>query len=154
METASQNITDVKAVSEHEPAATEADRTKQDARSDYGAVPGAEFPVSVYVSVFVAFAWIIVASWLAFANGGDAVLALAIAGVLTIVFFALPLLVWLTARSRSDASRDAPGDFLGSHVETATGPLTGASVWLQILLIPASLALAATLIGVTSILVH
>jgi hypothetical protein len=127
---------------------------EQPARSNYGAVPGAELPVAVYISVFVAFAWIVVASWIAFAKGADAALALGIAGVLTVVFFALPLLVWLTARSHSDTPRDATRDFLASHVETATDTLSGASAWLQILLIPAALALAATLIGVTSLLVH
>jgi len=127
---------------------------EQPARSNYGAVPGAELPVAVYISVFVAFAWIVVASWIAFASGSDAVLALAMAGVLTVVFFALPLLVWLTARSHADKPRDAARDFLASRVETATDTLSGASAWLQILLIPAALALAATLIGVTSLLVH
>lgn len=109
--------------------------------------------MAVYVSVFVAFAWIVVASLIAFANGADADLALGMAVVLTVVFFALPLLVWLTAKSHARSAEEA-GDFLSSPVETATGTLTGASVWLQIVLIPAALALAATLIGATSMLVH
>ena len=125
----------------------------EQSRSNYGTVPGAELPVAVYVSAFVAFAWIVVASLIAFANGADADLALGIAVVLTVVFFALPVLVWLTAKSHA-RSIEQEGDFLSSPVETATGTLTGASVWLQIVLIPAALALAATLIGATSMLVH
>jgi ABC-type transport system involved in cytochrome bd biosynthesis fused ATPase/permease subunit len=138
---------------EHSPQDTsraKAAQAQQDARSDHDTIPGAELPVAVYASAFAAFAWILAASWLAFASGADAELALAVATILTIVFFALPVLVWLTARSRSDKTRDDRGDFLASRVETATGPLSGASVWLQILLIPVALALAATLIGITS----
>src|SRR5262249_53217140 len=120
---------------------------------DHDTVPGGELPAAVYISVFASFAWIVVASWIAFAHGADAELALGMAGVLTVVFFALPLLVWLMTKSRSLQSRDEAGDFLSSRVETATGPLTGASAWLQIALIPAALALAATLIGVTSMIV-
>ena len=127
---------------------------EQPARSNYGAVPGSEFPVAVYISVFAAFAWIVLASWLAFANDADADLALGIAGVLTVVFFALPVLVRLTAMAHPRARREKAHDFLASRVETATGTLSGASAWLQIVLIPAALALAATLIGVTSLLVH
>lgn len=148
----SQNVTDKKTLSERETGA--AGRTEPEVRSGYGTVPGAELPVAVYVSVFVAFAWIVVASWIAFANGGDAELALGMVGVLTVVFFALPPLVWLTARSHSHTPQEASGDFLASHVETATGSLSGGSAWLQIVLIPAALALAATLIGATSMLVH
>lgn len=124
-----------------------------DVRSGYGTVPGAELPPAVYISVFGAFAWIVAASLLAFAHGADADLALSFALVLTIVFFALPALVWRTARSRARSAKEG-GDFLASPVEIETGTLTGASAWLQIVLIPASLALAATLIGATSLLVH
>ena len=137
-----------------ESQADDAVGADQTARSNYGSVPGAEFPVAVYASVFAAFAWIVVASWLAFAGDGDADLALGFAGVLTIVFFALPVLVRLTAMAHARRDQEPDGDFLSSRVETATGSLTGASAWLQVLLIPAALALAATLIGVTSVLVH
>jgi hypothetical protein len=110
--------------------------------------------VAVYLSVFAAFAWVIVASWIAFAGGGDAELALGMVAVLTIVFFALPVLVWLTAKSHSPEPRNKGHDFLASDVEMATGRLSGRSMWLQIAIIPAALALAATLIGVTSMIMH
>jgi hypothetical protein len=127
---------------------------EQAARSNYGTVPGAELPVAVYISVFAAFAWIVLASWLAFANDADADLALGIAGVLTVVFFALPVLIHLTATAHPRTRRERAHGFRASRVETATGTLSGASVWLQIMLIPAALALAATLIGAVSLLVH
>ena len=37
--------------------------------------------------------------------------------------------------------------FLSSHVDIATGTLSGQEPWLQVVLIPLTLALAATLIG-------
>ena len=123
-------------------------------RSNYGTVPGTELPIAVYGSVFAAFIWVMVAAWIAFGNGADADLSLGMATVLTTVFFALPVLVRLTAKSHADTTRDKERDFLASPVETATGTLTGASAWLQVLLIPAALALAATLIGAASALVH
>jgi hypothetical protein len=123
-------------------------------RSNYGAVPGAEFPVAVYVSVFAAFAWIVLASWLAFANDADADLSLGIAAVLTVVFFALPVLIRLTAMTHPRARHEKAHNFLASRVEIATGTLSGSSAWLQVVLIPAALALAATLIGAISLLVH
>jgi hypothetical protein len=125
----------------------------EEIRSGFGTVPGSELTPAVYVTVFAAFAWVMLAGWVAFARDADAELALSFALVLTVVFFALPLLVFLTAkhRARKEAS---PGDFLSARVETWTGTLTGAGAWLQILLIPAALALAATLIGAVNVVVH
>jgi hypothetical protein len=135
------------------PAAAPRD-IQESPRSDYGSVPGAEFPAFVYVSVLAAFAWILLASWLAFARGGDAALALAVAIVLGIVFFALPLIVWRVAVAHARPGWKPAQEFLSAPVETATGPLPGASAWLQVLLIPLALALAATLIGAVAVLVH
>jgi hypothetical protein len=84
----------------------------------------------------------------------DAVLALAIAVVLAVVFFALPIIIRQVAAANSPARRDMPRDFLASRVEIATGPLRGSSAWLQVLLIPLALALAATLIGAACVLVR
>jgi hypothetical protein len=103
--------------------------------------------------VFAAFAWILLAAWVAFARDAEGDLALSFVLVLTVVLFALPLLVYLTARNHA-RKQTTQGDFLSARVETWTGTLTGAGAWLQILLIPAALALAATLIGAVNVLVH
>jgi hypothetical protein len=127
---------------------------EQQPRSSYGAIPGAELPTFVYVSVLAAFAWIMGASWLAFARGMDADLALGIAVVLAIVFFALPAIIRHVAVASTRNHPKTTDDFLSMPVETATGPLRGSSAWLQILIIPLALALAATLIGAASVLVR
>jgi hypothetical protein len=123
-------------------------------RSSYGSVPGAEFPTFVYMSVLIGFAWILLASWLAFAGDTDADLALGVAVVLGIVFFALPIIIHRVAAAHSRPQRETAREFLAAPVETATGPLPGASAWLQVLTIPLALALAATLIGATYVLVR
>jgi hypothetical protein len=127
---------------------------RQEPRSSYGSVPGAELPSFVYVSVLAAFAWIMLASWLAFARDTDADLSLGVAVVLAIVFFALPVIIRQVAVANTCNRPRTTDDFLSAPVETATGPLPGSSAWLQILIIPLALALAATLIGAASLLVR
>jgi hypothetical protein len=127
---------------------------RHEPRSSYDTVPGAEFPAFVYISVLAAFAWIMLASWLAFAGDMDAALALGIAVVLGIVFFALPIIIRQVAVANVRHRPNMSGDFLSAPVETATGPLRGSSAWLQVLLIPLALALAATLIGSAFVLVR
>jgi hypothetical protein len=131
-----------------------ADGAEHEPRSSFGSVPGAELPGFVYVSMLAAFGWIMLASWLAFAADTDAGLALGIAVVLAIVFFALPIIIRHLAVAFTHPKPQIPHDFFGAPVDTATGPLSGASAWLQVLIIPLALALAATLIGVVSVLVR
>jgi hypothetical protein len=123
-------------------------------RSSYGAVPGGELPAFVYVSVLAAFAWIMLVSWLAFAGDMDATLSLGVAVVLAVVFFALPIIIHQVAVANTRNRPQTTGDFLSAQVETATGPLSGSSAWLQVLIIPLALALAATLIGAANVLVR
>jgi len=126
-------------------AATQSRQDNRDQADDR--MPGAEFPLVVYVSVVAAFACILLASWLAFAHDADADLALAFASVLGLVFFALPFIMCRSAAARFGAQRKGLDDFLGSSVETATGSLTGSQAWLQVLVIPLALAFAAVAIG-------
>jgi hypothetical protein len=125
----------------------------QETQAEDSRVPGVEFPVAVYVSVIGAFGWILLASWFAFGSGTEADLSLGIATVLGIVFFALPIIMYEVGAARFRAEHQRLDDFLGAPVETATGALTGAQAWLQILIIPLTLAFAAILIGAVHILV-
>jgi hypothetical protein len=94
-----------------------------------------------------------VASWLAFGSGAEAGLGLGVATLLGLVLFALPVILCRIAARRFSAHRQRLDDFLGSSVDTATGRLTGSQAWLQILIIPLVLVLAAIAIGAVRLLV-
>jgi hypothetical protein len=111
------------------------------------AIPGIELPTAVYVSVAAAFGLMFAFAWLFFESGRETDFTLSMAGALITVFFALPLLIYVTARHHLAANTRRVGEFLASDVDTATGPLRGSQAWLEILLIPAALAIAAGLIG-------
>ena len=121
-------------------------------RSSYGTIPGDEFPPVVYRSVGLAFAWMLAAAWLAFGSASGTDLDLALATVLFTVFLgAARLLVLESAvaglpRNGSEGPHPAAKQFLSSRVDIATGTLSGREAWLQVILIPAGLALAATII--------
>ena len=110
-------------------------------------LPGDEFPPAVYRSVVIAFGWMMLSAWLAFGGTTGTDLDLAVATVLCAVFLALPILMHRSASSRLDRSSQGVGLFLASRVDTWTGLIPGREAWLQVILIPAGLALAATLIG-------
>lgn len=118
-------------------------------RSAYGTLPGDEFPAAVYASTIAAFALILLASWLAFGGATGADLDLAVATVLGLVFFSLPLLMRRTARRRKQ--RVELRKFLSSPVEIATGTLKGSEAWMQVLIIPLSLVFAAIAIGAVNV---
>ena len=122
--------------------------TDDERRSNYGSVPGDEFPTTVYRSIVIAFAWMMVAAWLAFGGSSGTDLDLAVATVLFVVFLALPIIMHRTAATRQGhRPQSARQRFWSSQVDIATGSLSGREAWLEVLLIPIALALAATLIG-------
>jgi hypothetical protein len=124
-----------------------------EARSNYGTLLGGEFPKGLYRSVVIAFGAIVAVSWVAFGGSDDSDLTLGFASVLAVVFFALPIVMHSTAAARS-GDKPVPLDtFLRSRVEIATGALTGKEAWLQVLIIPLSLAFAAVAIGAVYLLV-
>jgi hypothetical protein len=123
------------------------ERPEDDYRSGYGSVPGDEFPAAVYRSIVIAFGWMMLAAWLAFGGATGTNLDLAIATVLFVVFLGLPITMYRTARNRLQRQRTIPKEFLSSRVDVATGSLSGREAWLEVILIPVALALAATLIG-------
>jgi|GEM_PF-4722830 len=119
-------------------------------RGGEGRVPGAELPAALYASLIAAFGAVLLVSWWAFGGGDDSNLSLAMATVLGLVFFVLPVLSYRTAARRCGASCTPLEAFLRAGVDTATGPLSGRHAWLQILIIPAALVLAALLIGIVA----
>ena len=122
-------------------------------RSSYGQVPGEELPAAVYMSVLVSFAGLLLASWLLFDRGGEIGLDLLIASVLFVAMLGLPVLLGTMALrwTGADARRSRP--LRGTHVEIYTGRLSSGEAWLQILLIPIVMALAAVAIGLVNLTV-
>ena len=134
--------------SQSRPLKQEKDLANDERRSNYNSVPGDEFPTAVYRSIVIAFAWMMIAAWLAFGGTSGTDLDLAVATVLFIVFLALPIITHrTTANRRGHDRRPTPQSFRSSQVDIATGTLSGREAWLEVLLIPIALALAATLIG-------
>jgi hypothetical protein len=110
-------------------------------------IPGAEFHKAIYRSVVIAFAWIMMASWLAFGGRTGTNLDLAVASLLFTVILSLPIIICKTAAAHRRKQSMPLQQFLAARVDTATGEVSGAEAWLQVLLIPLALAFAALAIG-------
>lgn len=115
-------------------------------------IPGGELPRAVYRSIVFAFVWMLLAAWIAFGTAREADFTLAFASLLFFIFLGLPVLISITARHHMTAPRETLEHFLDADVDTATGPLPGRAVWIEIAVIPVALALAATLIGIVYML--
>jgi hypothetical protein len=115
--------------------------------ADVRAVPGSEFPRAVYTSIAAAFVWMLAAAWLAFGTNMGTDLDLAVIGVLFAVFLGIPVILTHVAKSWWRKRERSPGRFLSSQVDTATGDMPARQAWIEVLIIPGALALAATLIG-------
>jgi hypothetical protein len=115
-------------------------------------VSDAEFPTVVYASVVLAFVWVLIASWLMFGSGSDVDLDLGIATVLFLLMLGIPFVLGKVVISHNRLPRAELRQFLTSDVEIATGRLSGSQAWVQVLLIPAALAFAATVIGAIRVL--
>jgi hypothetical protein len=100
--------------------------------------------------------WFIAMVWLAFARGGEVDLNLAIVTLFFVIFFSVFLLTasytWKDSRWRLPAT--SFHDFLAARVGTATGEMRGRDALIEIAIVPVSLALAATLIGLAWVVLH
>jgi hypothetical protein len=114
-------------------------------------LPGGELPRAVYETVLAAFAWMLLAAWIAFGTAREADFTLAFASLLFFVFFAILAFLSVTVRHHMRASEETVSHFLHADVDTATGPMSGRAAWIEIAVIPVALALAATLIGMVHV---
>lgn len=117
-------------------------------------LPGGELPKAVYRTVAAAFAWMLLAALIAFSRDGETDFNIAVGIFLFAVFAALPWLIYMTASHHKHARSENVSHFLSNDVDTWTGPLSGAAAWIQIAIVPAALALAATLFGAIFVLSH
>jgi len=118
----------------------------------YVRLPGSEFPNVIYGSVAAAFVWMILTAWIAFGSGREPDFTLAFASLIILVILALPFLIHVTARHHMDAEQESLRHFLASDVDIATGPISGREAWIEVAIIPVTLALAATLLGIVYVL--
>jgi hypothetical protein len=95
-------------------------------------------------------------SWLYFAWGTKVDLDLAVATGFFVMFFTLFLMMatGILKDTRRSQQRTSFRKFLRSKVATYTGERRGADVLIEITLIPVSLAIAATMIGLAWFYLH
>jgi hypothetical protein len=101
-------------------------------------------PAAVEIAVAAAI-WFLAVTWLAFASGPEIDYLLVIVTLFFVIFFTLFLLT--ASYSLHDKRCTSFREFLNSTVGIATGDERGRDVLIEVALVPVSLALAATLIG-------
>jgi hypothetical protein len=115
-------------------------------------LPGSEFPPTLYRLIALAYLWLFGTAWYAFGRDTDTEFLLAMGAVLAAVFFGIPMTMRKTASPRLPRPQRPQQTverlrIASARVETATGSLPAWRAWIEVLLIPFALALAATLIG-------
>jgi len=110
-------------------------------------IPGSELPVAVYLSAAASLAWMLFVVWYAFGIAGRIDFDLMFVSLIFLMFLGIPTIIHHVAVRWTHGRNTSLDDFLDHPVQTATGALSPAQAWIQILMIPLSLALAATLIG-------
>jgi hypothetical protein len=106
-------------------------------------------PVVIELAIGAAL-WFVAIVWIAFAKGVETDFALAIVSLFFVFFFGLFMLT--ASYALHDPRWELPSttfrEFLTSRVSTETGTMRGRDVLIEIMVLPLSLALAATLIGI------
>jgi hypothetical protein len=112
-------------------------------------------PAAIGISLLAAL-WFIAVTWVSFARSAEVDWDLVVVTLFFVFFFGLFL--FTASHALKDPrwhQRDTDfREFLESDVGTATGPMSGREVLLEIAVIPVSLALAATVIGAIWIAIH
>lgn len=111
-------------------------------------VPGSELPSGIYRLAWIAFAWMVMAAWIGFGREGGTDLDLAFVTIVILVLTALPMLARKTALRHKSDFDPAPTCVDEAELETTSGKLPNGEVYVQVLLIPVALAIAATAFAV------
>ena len=112
-------------------------------------------PVAVEIGIGCAL-WFLLVVWFAFARGPEVDYLLVVVSGFFVIFFGLILLTasYAAADPRWRQSKAGFFQFLHDDVPIDGGRVRGRKVLIEICLIPVSLALAATLIGLAWVIVH
>ena len=103
-------------------------------------------PIAIAIPL-LAYAWLGVAAWLAFA-GGETSLILAVLFVLSVMYFGLLVGGAVMGRNMTPERQQdrSVREFLDGEVEIATGRITGREAMMQIAMMPVALAIGGTAI--------
>lgn len=107
-------------------------------------IPGSEIPRGIYRVAWFSFLWMLFAAWIGFGHALGTNVDLLVVTIIVSVLSLLPMLVRRTARRHRTDFEAAPRGGDAVSLETATGRLGSGEAYLQILLIPVALAIAAT----------
>ncbi len=121
--------------------------TPEYAKTDPHLLPATRVhPIAIAIPL-LAYAWLGVAAWLAFA-GGETSLILAVIFVLSVMYFGLLVGGAVMGRNMTPERKQdrTVREFLDGEVEIATGRVTGREAMMQIVLMPVALAIGGTAI--------
>jgi hypothetical protein len=109
---------------------------------------GGEVPRGVYGVVLGSYAWLLVIAWIIFGGSVETDLALVVVATICVMLLAIPVVASRMAFNHSIHPRFRRKRVRSTHLGTATGELAAREAYLQILIIPITLALAATLFAI------
>ncbi len=115
-------------------------------------IPGSEVPRGIYRVALFSFIWMLFAAWVAFGHARGTDVDLVFVTIIVAMISMLPTLVRRTARRHQAEFDIAPSGGDAGEFETATGKLANGEAYLQIVLIPAALAVAATVFSLIYLL--
>jgi hypothetical protein len=132
-------------------AAKRAEAPQEDQPREFRST-GAEVPLIVYATIVAAYASILATAWLDFARSIESAWLATVGVMVGIVVLGIQLALRHTNHGPALPGRRGLDEFLHSDIDTATGRLRGWEAYLQILIIPVCLALAAVAIGAVWVL--
>jgi hypothetical protein len=108
---------------------------------------GAEVPLALYATIVAAYLSILATAWIDFARSTESAWLATVGVIVGVVVLSIHLALRRTNRGPARPDRGGLDEFLHSEFDTATGRLRGWDAYVQILIIPICLALAAAAIG-------
>jgi hypothetical protein len=129
------------------PSQPKSAETSQEEGSREFQSTGAEVPLAVYATIVAAYASILATAWMDFARSMESAWLATVGIIVGVVVLGIHLALRHTNHGPVLPGRHGLDEFLHSEIDTATGRLRGWEAYVQILIIPVCLALAAAGIG-------
>ena len=129
------------------PSQPKSAETSQEEGSREFQSTGAEVPLAVYATIVTAYASILATAWMDFARSMESAWLATVGIIVGVVVLGIHLALRHTNHGPLLPGRRGLDEFLHSEIDTATGRLRGWEAYVQILISPVCLALAAAGIG-------